>query len=39
MAWENLSNYYLIVMKFPGYPLLYKDTSAFDFGHDLSTSS
>jgi len=31
MACENLSNYYQIVMKFSGYLLLYKDTSAIDF--------
>jgi len=36
MACENLSNYYLIVMKFSGYLPLYKDTSAIDFGPDWS---
>jgi len=36
MACENFSNYYPIVMKFLGYPLLYKDTTAIDFGHDSS---
>ena len=37
LACENLSNYYPIVIKFSGYLLLYKDTSAIDFGHDSST--
>jgi len=37
MACENLSNYYPIVMKFLGYLLLYKDTSAIDFGTDWSS--
>jgi len=32
MACENLSNYYPIIMKFSGYPLLHEDTSALDFG-------
>jgi len=32
MACENLINYYPIIMKFPGYLLLYEDTSATDFG-------
>jgi len=34
MACENWSKYYPIVMKFPGYLLLYEDTSAIDFGPD-----
>ena len=37
MACENLSDYYPIVMKFSGFLLLYKDTSATDFRHDSST--
>jgi len=36
MACENLSSYYPILMKFPGYLLLYEDTSANDFGPDQS---
>jgi len=36
MAWENLSNYNPIVMKFSGYLLLYEDTSGVDFGPDWS---
>jgi len=36
MACENLSYYYPIVMKFSEYLLLYKDTSAIDFGPDRS---
>jgi len=36
MACENLSKYYTIVMKYPGYLLLYEDTSAIDFGPDRS---
>jgi len=36
MACENLSNYYPIVMKFSGYLLLYKDTSAIGFEPDRS---
>jgi len=35
MACENLSNYYLIVMKFSGYHLSCENTSAIDFGSDL----
>ena len=34
MAYENLSNYYPIVIKFSGYLLLYEDTVAIDFGLD-----
>jgi len=34
MACENLSNYYLIIMKFSGYLLLCEDTSAIDFGRN-----
>ena len=34
MAFENLSNYYPIVMKFSGYLPLYEDTSAIDIGPD-----
>ena len=34
MTCQNLSNYYLIVMKFSGYLLLYEDMSAIDFGPD-----
>jgi len=36
MTCENLSKYYPIVMKFSGYLLLHKDTSAIDFGPDWS---
>jgi len=36
MACKNLSNYYPIVMKFPGYLPLYEDTSAIEFGPDRS---
>ena len=32
MACENLGYYCQIVLKFSGYPLLYEDTSAIDFG-------
>jgi len=31
MACENLSNYYLIVMKFLVYLPLYEDAGSFDF--------
>jgi len=34
MACENLSEHYPIVIKFSGYLLFYKDTSAIDFGPD-----
>ena len=36
MVCVNLSTYYPIVMKFPGYLLLYEDTSTIDFGPDRS---
>jgi len=39
MAFENLSNYCSIVMKFSGYLFLYENTSAIDFGLDRSIPS
>ena len=36
MAYENLSNYYLIFMKFSVYLPLYEDAIAIDFGPDWS---